>query len=92
MLSFKEEYERYCQWEYDIIKDLPRDKKIVSSTYEEVVEKKIERIWGAGCVLLRMVKVVNGGEGVKTNKEKQEIREIYEKFKKMFKKLLTNRN
>lgn len=78
------EYEAYCQWEYDLIIDFPKSRNV------ECIQEGINRILGAGQLSLKLVRIANGGVCTKTDQEQDEISDIYTKFKKMFKNLLTN--
>lgn len=83
LLNLQEEYKRYCQWEYSMVKK--------SSTIDKnIIENKIEKIVGAKQILIKVVKTINGGKSIKTHQERQEIENIYKIFEKKFKKLLTN--
>ena len=83
LLNLQEEYKRYCQWEYSMVKKL-------STIDKNIIENKIEKIVGAKQILIKMIKTINGGKSIKTHRERQEIENIYKIFEKKFKKLLTN--
>jgi CO dehydrogenase/acetyl-CoA synthase epsilon subunit len=85
MPNLVKEYEAYCQWQYDLAISFPRGRNA------EVIEKKIQRILGAGQLSKKLIKEANGGLlCTKTDQEQEEIRNIYKKFKEMLESLLTN--